>query len=166
VSTPQSQNISIPDLRSELKGEVIGPDDAGYDEARQPPGLRPGAQRVSTPTPSERGRVTGLGDTGTVGIGGITLGGGIGFLARKYGLTIDDLLAAEVVTADGEIVQASEESEPRSLLNDPRRRGQLRRRQPPPAAVARDLGDRRRNTDFAGHPGGDHRIYRGGHGRP
>jgi len=52
VSTPQSQNISIPDLRSELKGEVIGPDDAGYDEARQPPGLRPGAQRVSTPTAS------------------------------------------------------------------------------------------------------------------
>ena len=38
--------------------------------------------------------------------------GGIGFLARKYGLTIDDLLAAEVVTADGEIVEASEESEP------------------------------------------------------
>jgi FAD/FMN-containing dehydrogenase len=60
----------------------------------------------------ERGRATGLGDTGSVGIGGITLGGGIGFLVRKYGLTIDDLLAAEVVTADGEIVQASEESEP------------------------------------------------------
>jgi FAD/FMN-containing dehydrogenase len=60
----------------------------------------------------ERGRATGLGDTGSVGIGGITLAGGIGFLVRKYGLTIDDLLAAEVVTADGEIVQASEESEP------------------------------------------------------
>ena len=60
----------------------------------------------------ERGRATGLGDTGTVGIGGITLAGGIGFLVRKNGLTIDDLLAAEVVTADGEIVQASEESEP------------------------------------------------------
>jgi FAD/FMN-containing dehydrogenase len=60
----------------------------------------------------EQGRATGLGDTGSVGIGGITLAGGIGFLVRKYGLTIDDLLAAEVVTADGEIVQASEESEP------------------------------------------------------
>ena len=35
-STPQqSQNISIPDLRSDLNGEVIGPDDAAYDEARQ-----------------------------------------------------------------------------------------------------------------------------------
>jgi FAD/FMN-containing dehydrogenase len=60
----------------------------------------------------ERGRVTGLGDAGSVGIGGITLAGGIGFLARKNGLTMDDLLAAEVVTADGEILQASEESEP------------------------------------------------------
>jgi FAD/FMN-containing dehydrogenase len=59
----------------------------------------------------ERERVTGLGDTGSVGIGGITLAGGIGFLVRKYGLTIDDLLAAEVVTADGQVVQASEDSE-------------------------------------------------------
>jgi FAD/FMN-containing dehydrogenase len=61
---------------------------------------------------AERGRVTGLGDSGSVGIGGITLAGGIGFLTRKNGLTIDDLLAAEVVTADGGVVQASAESEP------------------------------------------------------
>ena len=61
---------------------------------------------------AERGRVTGFGDTGSVGIGGITLAGGIGFLARKTGLTIDNLLAAEVVTADGRVVQASEDSEP------------------------------------------------------
>ena len=56
------------------------------------------------------GLATGFGDTGSVGIGGITLGGGVGFLVRKYGLTIDDLLAAEVVTADGEILQVDEES--------------------------------------------------------
>ena len=49
------------------------------------------------------GLATGFGDTGSVGIGGITLGGGVGFLVRKHGLTIDDLLAAEVVTADGEL---------------------------------------------------------------
>ncbi len=61
---------------------------------------------------AEMGRATGLGDTGSVGIGGITLAGGIGFLARKTGLTIDNLLAAEVVTADGEIVRTSESSEP------------------------------------------------------
>jgi hypothetical protein len=52
------------------------------------------------------GLATGFGDTGSVGIGGITLGGGIGFLVRKHGMTIDSLLAAEVVTADGELVVA------------------------------------------------------------
>ena len=50
------------------------------------------------------GLATGFGDTGSVGIGGLTLGGGVGFLVRKYGLTIDDLLAAEMVTADGELL--------------------------------------------------------------
>jgi FAD/FMN-containing dehydrogenase len=44
---------------------------------------------------------TGFGDTGSVGIGGITLGGGVWFLSRKHGLTIDHLLAAEVMTANG-----------------------------------------------------------------
>jgi FAD/FMN-containing dehydrogenase len=56
------------------------------------------------------GLATGLGDTASVGLGGITLSGGIGFLVRKYGLTIDDLLGAEVVTADGDLLQADEES--------------------------------------------------------
>jgi FAD binding domain/Berberine and berberine like len=55
---------------------------------------------------------TGFGDTGSVGIGGLTLGGGVGFLARKHGLTIDDLLAAEVVTADGELLYADAENHP------------------------------------------------------
>ncbi len=48
------------------------------------------------------GLATGFGDTGTVGVGGITLGGGIGYLVRKHGLTIDSLLAADIVTADGQ----------------------------------------------------------------
>ncbi len=58
------------------------------------------------------GLATGFGDTGSVGIGGITLGGGIGFLVRKHGLTIDDLLAVEVVTADGELLRADAERHP------------------------------------------------------
>ena len=55
---------------------------------------------------------TGFGDTGSVGIGGITLGGGIGFLVRKYGLTIDGLLAADVVTADGKRLRVDAQSHP------------------------------------------------------
>jgi FAD/FMN-containing dehydrogenase len=177
--------MSIDDLRARLKGELIGPDDPSYDEARQvffkgvdkrplavarvadtddvaavvnaarEGGLelavrsgghsRPGYGTVDgglvidlsgmngvevdagngtawaqtgatagkyTLATAETGRVTGLGDTGSVGIGGLTLAGGIGFLVRKTGLTIDNLLAAEVVTADGQVVRASEDTEP------------------------------------------------------
>ena len=58
------------------------------------------------------GLAIGFGDAGSVGIGGITLGGGVGYLARKFGLTIDDLLAADIVTADGEIRRVDAETEP------------------------------------------------------
>jgi FAD/FMN-containing dehydrogenase len=177
--------ISVPELRAELNGEVLGPDDAGYDQARTPFyggfDLRPqaivrpadaagvaravtlardsglelavrsgghslaghstsdggivldlSAMRALDIDPEartawaqtgltageytiaahEHGLATGFGDTGSVGIGGITLSGGVGYLVRKYGLTIDDLLAAELVTADGELVTASEREHP------------------------------------------------------
>jgi FAD/FMN-containing dehydrogenase len=58
------------------------------------------------------GLAIGFGDTASVGIGGITLGGGIGYLVRKYGLTIDNLLAAEIVTADGDLLRVNTESHP------------------------------------------------------
>jgi FAD/FMN-containing dehydrogenase len=61
---------------------------------------------------AEHGLATGLGDTGSVGIGGITLGGGVGYLGRKHGLTIDNLLAAEIVTADGQELVTDAESHP------------------------------------------------------
>jgi FAD/FMN-containing dehydrogenase len=59
-----------------------------------------------------QGLATGFGDTGSVGIGGITLGGGVGYLTRKYGLTIDSLLAAEIVTADGDLLYIDAETHP------------------------------------------------------
>jgi FAD/FMN-containing dehydrogenase len=52
---------------------------------------------------AEHGLAIGFGDTGSVGIGGITTGGGIGYLVRKHGMTIDSLIGAEVVTADGSV---------------------------------------------------------------
>jgi FAD/FMN-containing dehydrogenase len=177
--------IPIPALRAELRGQVLAPDDAGYDQARtifyggfdQRPqvivrpadaaevarvvtlardsglelavrsgGHSPAGHSLSdggivldlsamrdldidpeartaraqtgltageyTTAAAEHGLATGFGDTGSVGIGGITLSGGVGYLVRKHGLTIDSLLAAELVTADGELVTASEQEHP------------------------------------------------------
>jgi len=58
------------------------------------------------------GLATGFGDTGSVGIGGLTLGGGVGFLVRRFGLTIDNLLAAELVTADGRVLEIDHDHHP------------------------------------------------------
>ena len=60
----------------------------------------------------EHGLAIGFGDTGSVGIGGITTGGGIGYLVRKHGLTIDNVLAADIVTADGELLRVDAETNP------------------------------------------------------
>ena len=65
-----------------------------------------------TTAAAAHGLAVGFGDTGSVGIGGITLGGGVGYLVRKYALTIDSLLAAEVVTADGQIRHVDDQTHP------------------------------------------------------
>ena len=52
------------------------------------------------------------GDTKGVGVGGLTLSGGIGWKVRKYGLALDSLVRAEVVTADGQVLTADEDENP------------------------------------------------------
>ncbi|HEY7019243.1 MAG TPA: FAD-binding oxidoreductase [Gaiellaceae bacterium] len=183
MNTAQLSCLSIAQLRAELAGPVIGPDDPGYDVARRVflPSfdLRPAAivrpvdagevglmvslaretglelavrggghsghgtteggivldltgldaldidadWRVAraaggltsgevTAAAATHGLAVGFGDTPSVGIGGLTLGGGAGYLVRKHGLTIDDLLAAEVVTADGSVLEVDADSHP------------------------------------------------------
>jgi len=73
------------------------------------PGLTAGEYTTAA---AAHGLATPFGDTASVGVSGLTLGGGIGWLARKYGLTIDALVAVEIVTADGRLITASEDSHP------------------------------------------------------
>jgi FAD/FMN-containing dehydrogenase len=60
----------------------------------------------------QHGLVVGFGDAGSVGVAGITLGGGLGYLTRKWGLTIDSLLAVDLVTADGTLHMVDADHEP------------------------------------------------------
>jgi FAD/FMN-containing dehydrogenase len=176
---------TVADLRSQLEGRVLGPDDPGYDDARMvvlggvdsrpavivrpavdadvvrtvafakatglPFAVRSGGHSGAahstadggivldlrdmtaididvagrsawaeaglsaaefTAAAAAHGLAVGFGDTGSVGIGGLTLGGGVGYLARKHGLTIDNVLAADVVTADGRVLRVDAESHP------------------------------------------------------
>jgi FAD/FMN-containing dehydrogenase len=83
--------------------------DARHRTAWAGAGLTAGAYTAAA---GEYGLATGFGDTASVGIGGLTLGGGVGYLVRKHGLTIDSLLAAELVTADGQLLQVDAEHHP------------------------------------------------------
>jgi FAD/FMN-containing dehydrogenase len=87
---------------SRMKGISI---DAGKRVAR----VQTGATSGDLAGPAHAyGLALSTGDAASVGLGGLTLGGGIGFMARKYGLAIDNLISVEIVTADGRLIRASE----------------------------------------------------------
>ena len=92
------------DLRP-MKGIKVNPD-ARLVQAQ--PGLTWG--EIDAATTAHGLAVTG-GRVSTTGIGGLALGSGSGWLERKYGLTCDNLVAAEVVLADGSVVEASEDGD-------------------------------------------------------
>jgi FAD/FMN-containing dehydrogenase len=93
----------------DLAGLAILEIDPAERVARAGGGLTSGRVTVAA---APHGLAVGFGDTPSVGIGGLTLGGGSGFLVRKHGLTIDHLLGAEVVTADGRVLQVDAETHP------------------------------------------------------
>ena len=59
-----------------------------------------------------RGYVTPAGVVSHTGVGGLTLGGGMGWLSRRFGLTIDSLLGVDIVMADGRLLRINAEKEP------------------------------------------------------
>lgn len=92
LSQMKAANVDAASLRGTIEG---GATLADFDAATQAHGL-------AVP----------LGINSTTGVAGLTLGGGFGWLSRKYGMTIDNLESAEVVTAAGEVVRASATEHP------------------------------------------------------
>ncbi len=83
------------------------------DAAARHAWVEPGATLADVDKETQAfGLVVPTGINSTTGIAGLTLGGGFGWITRKFGLTLDNLIAADVVTADGEIVRASATENP------------------------------------------------------
>jgi FAD/FMN-containing dehydrogenase len=75
--------------------------------------VNPGATLADLDAATQpQGLVVPVGINSTTGIAGLTLGGGFGWLTRKYGMTIDNLVGADVITADGKKLRASESENP------------------------------------------------------
>jgi FAD/FMN-containing dehydrogenase len=91
---------------SQMKQIEVDPD---RHTARAQPGLTLGEFDRAT---QAHGLATTMGIASTTGIGGLTLGGGYGWLAGRYGLACDNLASIELVTAEGELVRASDVEDP------------------------------------------------------
>ena len=97
------------------------------DAATQRAWVEPGATLADVDRETQaHGLALPTGINSTTGIAGLTLGGGFGWLTRKFGLTLDNLLSVDVVTADGELRRASASGEPGSVLGAARRRREFR----------------------------------------
>src|SRR5919201_81886 len=103
--------VSVDGLTAAVKGRVVeqGTVDSSARMVRVQGGALLGELDAAT---HEHGLAVPIGIIGTTGVGGLTLGGGTGHLTRAAGLTIDHLVAATVVLADGTIVQTDAEREP------------------------------------------------------
>jgi FAD/FMN-containing dehydrogenase len=83
------------------------------DPARRTARVEPGATLADFDREAQAfGLATPLGINSTTGVAGLTLGGGFGWLSRGLGLTIDNLISADVVTANGELLRASDQENP------------------------------------------------------
>jgi len=83
------------------------------DAAAQRAWIEPGATLADVDRETQAvGLIVPTGINSTTGIAGLTLGGGFGWITRKFGLTLDNLLSVEIVTADGELRRVSESEDP------------------------------------------------------
>ena len=83
--------------------------DVRVDAANRRAYVEPGATLADFDQAVQKhGLATPVGINSTTGISGLTLGGGFGWLTRKYGMTVDNLVSADVITVDGKKIKASE----------------------------------------------------------
>ena len=136
------------DLRP-MKGIEIDPETR---TCRAEAGLTWGELDAAT---QEHGLAVTGGRMSTTGLGGLVLGGGSGWIERKCGYAVDNLLSVETVTADGRDPDRLREREPGPLLGHARRRRQLRRGDQLRVPASPDRPDRPgRDADVPGPDGG------------